>query len=405
MYYISPNSFAGVFAVPSALADTALKTVSGSFLKVILCIFRRCYEPITPEEISKHTGVPVGEVGDALIYWTQKGLLSENAPVEEVSNAVSNGLPDENPTGDTDGNQNESAAGNISFTEENAENIPEKTGGASVSVNTGVSADGSEGTAAKADTKPRKTTAMPGRLSYEIICKRINESENVRTLFSQAQTRLGRTIGTGDQSSLLLLHDYFGLPVEVILALCEYASVSGKGGNMNYIYTLGVDWSKREIDTLEEADEEFKRIQAIDKNWAPFCKITGIKKKKPTAKQSEFLSVWIDRFHFTMEMLSCAYDEMSKHTDEMSFPYMNKILTQWYNAGVDTPEKVRLHEEEFTENMVKAVAERAKKKKDAANTPGSNNSASSGTPASYDIEKAQQKAKASVPILKKKEKR
>ena len=405
MYYISPNSFAGVFAVPSALADTALKTVSGSFLKVILCIFRRCYEPITPEEISKHTGVPVGEVGDALIYWTQKGLLSEKAPVEEVSNAVSNGIPDENPTGDTDGNQNRSAADDISFTEENAENIPEKTGGASVSVNTGVSADGSEGTAAKADTKPHKTTAMPGRLSYEIICKRINESENVRTLFSQAQTRLGRTIGTGDQSSLLLLHDYFGLPVEVILALCEYASVSGKGGNMNYIYTLGVDWSKREIDTLEEADEEFKRIQAIDKNWAPFCKITGIKKKKPTAKQSEFLSVWIDRFHFTMEMLSCAYDEMSKHTDEMSFPYMNKILTQWYNAGVDTPEKVRLHEEEFTENMVKAVAERAKKKKDAAKTPGGNNSASSGTPASYDIEKAQQKAKASVPTLKKKEKR
>lgn len=405
MYYISPNSFAGVFAVPSALADTALKTVSGSFLKVILCIFRRCYEPITPEEISKHTGVPVGEVGDALIYWTQKGLLSEKAPVEEVSNAVSNGLPDENPTGDTDGNQNRSAADDISFTEENAKNIPEKTGGASVSVNTGVSADGSEGTAAKADTKPRKTTAMPGRLSYETICKRINESENVRTLFSQAQTRLGRTIGTGDQSSLLLLHDYFGLPVEVILALCEYASVSGKGGNMNYIYTLGVDWSKREIDTLEEADEEFKRIQAIDKNWAPFCKITGIKKKKPTAKQSEFLSVWIDRFHFTMEMLSCAYDEMSKHTDEMSFPYMNKILTQWYNAGVDTPEKVRLHEEEFTENMVKAVAERAKKKKDATNTPGGNNSASSGTPASYDIEKAQQKAKASVPTLKKKEKR
>lgn len=404
MYYISPNSFAGVFAVPSALADTALKTVSGSFLKVILCIFRRCYEPITPEEISKHTGVPVGEVGDALIYWTQKGLLSEKAPVEEVSNAVSNGLPDENPTGDTDGNSVISAADDISFTEENAENIPEKTGGASVSVNTGVSADGSEGTAAKADTKPRKTTAMPGRLSYEIICKRINESENVRTLFSQAQTRLGRTIGTGDQSSLLLLHDYFGLPVEVILALCEYASVSGKGGNMNYIYTLGVDWSKREIDTLEEADEEFKRIQAIDKNWAPFCKITGIKKKKPTAAQSKFLSVWIDRFHFTMEMLSCAYDEMSKHTDEMSFPYMNKILTQWYNAGVDTPEKVRLHEEEFTENMVKAAAERAKKKKDSTGT-SNGSTGSSGTPASYDIEKAQQKAKASVPTLKKKEKR
>ena len=43
--------------------------------------------------------------------------------------------------------------------------------------------------------------------------------------------KLGRTIGTGDQSSLILLHDYYGLPIEVILCICEYAGTKGKSAN------------------------------------------------------------------------------------------------------------------------------------------------------------------------------
>lgn len=385
MFFISPSSFSGVFAVPASVADSTLKTTSGNFLKVILFVFRHCAEEIDPENIAKNTGVPVGEVNDALYFWSGKGLLTEGEPLSAVFASKRDG--------------EDSSPDKINASEKRND-----TNSAEPSESISYRGENTDSQKKEEQSEKAVINVRPKTLTYDVICKRVNESAEVRTLFSEAQLRLGRVIGSGDQSSLLLLHDYYGLPVEVILALCEYARTSGKSGNMNYIYTIGVDWSKREIDTLEEADDEFKRLQALDKNWAPFCEITGIKKKKPTQKQSEFLSTWISRYKFTMEMLSCAYEEMSRHTQEMSFPYMNKILTEWYNAGVDTPEKAKEREIKFTEEKAQKKALREAKKKTPYGTITVQHE-NAQKPASYDIEKAQQKAKSAVPTLRKKEKR
>ena len=82
---------------------------------------------------------------------------------------------------------------------------------------------------------------------------------------------------------------------------------------------------------------------------------------------------------------------------------MNKILTVWYSAGVDTPEKVKAYEQEFIDKTAKKAAEREAKKKNPYGIAAS--AQTEQKPASYDIEKAQQRAKAAVPTLKKKEKR
>ena len=373
--FISPSSFSGVFVLPAEIADSALKTASGNFLKVIIYIYRNCAEPIDAERISACVGVPVGEVNDALLYWKNKGFLTEVVPAAASSaqDAAEKSPPQPKNT-----------------TDKTAEGYSEQT----------YETDKSD-IASKKSEKEQKQL-QPKHLTHEYISRRSDESAEVRTLLCEAEAKLVRQISVSDKSALLLLLDYYGLPVEVILALCEYARSVGKSGNMNYIFTVGANWSKREIDTLEAADEEFKRLQSLDKNWAPFCEITGIKRKNPTAKQSEFLASWIERYHFTKEMLSCAYEEMSKHTSEMSFPYMNKILTAWYSAGVDTPEKVKAYEQEFIDKKAKKAAEYEAKK----NAPyGASFPQTDAKPASYDIEKAHQKAKASVPTLKKKEKR
>ncbi len=395
---ISPSSFSGVFVLPASIADSTLKTVSGNFLKVIIYIYRNCADTVDAERISAATGVPVGEVNDALWFWTGKGLLADGENASVHTSAQS----------DSDAANSDTANNGISIgnADGNSTKRPETTLGESEkkAADADAPTEKSDSDISQPKEKKEHISVKPKPLTHDVICRRIEESNEVRTLFLEAEGRLGRVIGSGDQSSLLLLHDYYGLPVEVILALCEYASSSGKCGNMNYIFTVGVDWSKREIDTLEEADEEFKRIQSIDKNWVEFCKITGVRKKKPTVKQSEFLSSWIERYHFSTEMLTCAYEEMSKHMSEMSFPYMNKILTAWYNAGVDTPEKVKLHEQEFADKAAKRASAHDEKKK-AFYTSVSPSDSAPRKPASYDIEKAQQKAKAAVPVLKKKEKR
>ena len=104
---------------------------------------------------------------------------------------------------------------------------------------------------------PEKTVLAPIPLSKptsdQIAC-RLMEEPALRLLYAEAQQKLGRTIGYDGQSTLLMIHDQYGLPVEVILMILEYAASQGKT-SMAYIAKMGRDWGEREIDTLEKAEE------------------------------------------------------------------------------------------------------------------------------------------------------
>ncbi|MBQ6067073.1 MAG: DnaD domain protein [Clostridia bacterium] len=346
-YKINPAAYTGVTVLPSAIVEQHLKLAGLAQLKAVLCAFADPGKPLSPEEAAERCGLSPEEAADALEYWRGKGLLLAE---------------DERPA-----------------TEEPAPAEPEKE-----------------------PDKPARVyaEAKPTRLRRDQIAARLVESPEVGFLFTEAQARLGRTIGDGDQSSLLLLHDYYGLPVEVILAICEYARTHGKANNMSYIYTVGLDWSKREIDTIERADEELRHLESVHSRWGEFCDATGLRKGKPTAAQAKLFAVWLDEWHFPMSVIALAYEEMSKNTEKVSFPYINKVLANWHMHGVQTPEAVADEQKRFAEKQEQAAAQKSK---------GYNAKAKPAEeyaqPASYDIARAEQKAKTSVPKLVKKGKR
>lgn len=357
MYKVDPSSYGGIFVLPADIADKHLKMTSGDFLKVIIYACRHADTLISAEDASKGTGLSLADASDALEYWCSAGLL-KNAD-----------LPEKEP-------------------EKAADEKPEK---ASVNAVT------------ERETPPKTVVKVkPGKLSYQQICARIEESSIVRELFREAQEKLGRTIGTADQSALLNLHDFYGLPIEVILAICEYANSHGKSNNISYIFSVGADWSTREIDTIEAADEEFRRLEQLNALWPELCKRTGIKTTRPTSAQQKFLNVWSDEWKFSVDMMAAAFEEMSRHTDSTSFPYMNKILSGWHSAGIKTPEEAAEQQKKFElEKEQKAL------KKASKTSPYGVRGTNTATdrPASYDIEKATEYMNTTVPQHKKKEKR
>ena len=356
MYKVDPVSYFGVFVMPAAVADRHLKLASEPTLKTVLYIYRHADSLISAADVSAGTGLTETEAADALEYWRAAGFLrDETEPAEKKESPEKKSVPENEPSGK-----------------------PEEP--------------------AKPVIKQK-----PGRLTYQQICSRIEESSIVRELFREAQEKLGRTIGTADQSALLNLHDFYGLPIEVILAICEYANTHGKANNINYIFTVGADWSVREIDTIEAADEEFRRLEQIGAIWPEFKKMTGITTAHPTAAQHKYLSVWTDEWKFSLPMLAAAFEEMSRHTESVSFPYMNKILAGWHSSGVKTPEEAGELQRKF------ALEKEQKQQKKAAKTasPYGVRAASEAPerPASYDIQKATQRMNTTVPVHKKKEKR
>ncbi|MBR3955851.1 MAG: DnaD domain protein [Clostridia bacterium] len=378
-YLPNPMLFSSVFVMPSAVADEHIKLASAAALKVILCLFRCQNEVFDLQNIANKTGLSAGEVADACAYWADKGVLLCDCKEVAEPEAKQEVIPAEK-------------APSAPKSEVSA-NLPAQV----------------EKTEVKKKTR-EKLTVSPSRPTHAQICKRLDECAEIRELFNEAQTVLGRMLGTGDQAALLLLFDYYGLPADVLLMLCEYARTMGKAGNLNYIYAVGQDWSEREIDTFERADEELRRLAEVDTNWSQFCALTGMQHLKPTKGQQKYMHTWISEWKFTVPMLAVAFEKMKEHTDGVRFSYMNGILKNWLSKGIMSPEQVEKEEQEFKEKAQESIPTRPTKNTEPkAEIPAGVSSAvaKSGIaagPASYDLDKAEQAARNTVPTLKKRKK-
>lgn len=280
-YQINPGAWGAMFPIPAGVVDEHIKMVGRDQLKVLLWLFRHASDGKELADLCADTGIKPEDAVDAMQYWIGCGLLIQTG-------------------------------------EAPAAPMPEKK------------------------AEPEKPVLAPIPLSKptsEQIACRLLEEPALSLLYAEAQQKLGRTIGYDGQSTLLMIHDQYGLPVEVILMILEYAASQGKT-SMAYIAKMGRDWGEREIDTLEKAEEQLTRLRTGQSLWNQLKALTGIHTPRPTAAQEKFLTEWSDELHFGIDMIHLAYEEMANHTDRLSFPYMNKVLRSWHEKGLLTPEQV-----------------------------------------------------------------
>lgn len=285
-YKINTAVYGNVFTVPALVTDKYLKLSSASQLKTLLWIFRNPGKEIAPEIISRDIGYSQTDITDALTVLCEWGILNS---------------------------------------EETEQRIPGKDGSIpEEEVQTGLK-----------KKHPENKTVHPTALTNEQIIKRCNESPEIKNFFSEIQSLIGKTIGYSSESILLNLFDHYGLPLEVIYMLVDYCVSVGKA-NFSYIQKVGIDWGEREIDTIEKAADQINILRSCDTLWNKFAKAAGIQTSKPTSVQSAYIRTWTTDMKFNLDMIYAAYEETMNHTGKISFPYMNKVLTNWFNSGIRT---------------------------------------------------------------------
>ncbi|MGN0572126.1 MAG: DnaD domain protein [Candidatus Fimenecus sp.] len=291
MYKCNPDCYSAMFALPASVADKYIAEASGDSIKALLLIFRNPSGAVCVSEISEKLGLTADEVLHALDYWVQKGILL---------------FTDD--------------AGNVKYVPK-SERQPQETAEPKPA-NPSVEKNIPLPTAAAEFPKP----------TMEQITARIQEDKTVRSLFSEVQSILGRTIGLDMQTTLLTLFDTYGLKKEVILTLVQYLSEHGRGATATILRT-GKIWAEREINTLDEANEYIQNDTQVQHLFAQFRTATGISTPRPTQKQSDYLLSWTD-MGMPMELILKAYEETAERTGKLSFAYMDKILKNWHEAGL-----------------------------------------------------------------------
>ena len=224
---INLGAWNSVFAVPSKIVDEGLKFSDGVKLKVLLFVLRNCDRELDENSISKATGVNVTDIPEALDYWVSMGILQKEQdtyfPVENQKEDVISPVSDNYNKKATEIYNPEVKTDNISNTEikttENSQNKNKTIEEISDDVNA---------------KKQLFAVTRPQKPDYVFTSQRLAVDEELKILVSEAQLALGKILSNSDISTLLMLKDTCGLPLDVILMLIQYC-ISIDKGNMGQL--------------------------------------------------------------------------------------------------------------------------------------------------------------------------
>lgn len=276
-YKLNPDIWNSVFAIPTSIVDEHLRRSSGQQLKVLLYLFRYNGQNPSPADIGTGVGMSPSDVEDALQYWVETGYVYK---------------------------------------------------------------DGTAPTPVASVEKKPLTEIPDVTPTYEQVAARTLEDPIIKGLFNEAQSRLGKTIGYDTQAKLLMMIDSYGLPPEVILTIIEYAVSHGKN-SISYICKVGKNWAEDGIDSLEAAEERLKALDQQEKLWNQFARMfSAAEAPKPTATRIAYVKKWRGEWKQSNELLYLAYEETINKINQLNFKYMDRILENWHEQGLKTPQAV-----------------------------------------------------------------
>lgn len=159
---------------------------------------------------------------------------------------------------------------------------------------------------------------------------------------------------------LTALYTQYGLSPEHILTLAAYMATKGKP-NASTLKNKAISLHKRGIDTVEELERYIGDLERENTADWELKRLFGIKGRNLSDAELAYFRRWCEEFDFTTEIVSSAYDICSVATGgKLSLPYMDKILTEWHDAGCKTLEECRSHEEKNKVERREAYKPKAK---------------------------------------------
>jgi len=303
-YRIDYGAWGGIFAVPNRVCDRYIKLCSEMQLKVLLLALRSAPEPIDTQNIGKRLGLTCEEVSDCLLYWQLAGLITPCGA-----------LPTE-----------------LKFA------VPASDVGASPSAS-----DSSPKPSAPAKNAVREEEAYEGqkivtvrhrsKLSPAQINEMSRKDKNIPILLEELQERLGKTLSPPETEAVVYIYSFFSLSVEYILVAAEYAKKCGKP-NIRYIERMISSWVDEGIDTHDKAEEHILTLDRRRSNEGLIKSLFGISDRELSRKEKDYIDRWFTHFGMDSELIRLAYDKTVDSTGKLSFPYMDKILSQWNQKGI-----------------------------------------------------------------------
>ncbi len=198
--------------------------------------------------------------------------------------------------------------------------------------------------------------------SGEALAAMVDENTALKALIEECQQILGKMLSRTEIEKLAALWDYLRLEKEYILLLTQYC-VSMNKRSVAYIVKTAYGLFNDGIDDYPKLDAHIKRRERYHSVIGRLRAMLGIGERELTKKENAYVNQWVEEYALPLEVIRMAYEGTIAAIKEVSFDYMGKILTSWYQAGAVTVEGVQALQEDY-----KARREAEKKAAGTAST-------------------------------------
>jgi len=174
-----------------------------------------------------------------------------------------------------------------------------------------------------------QSTATPYYSGKEIE-ELVNSNKHIAKLADECQKLFGM-FGRNDFNKFISLIEYLHLDHDYILLLFTYCKSIGKT-TVHFAEKTAYKLHDAGILTLPELEEYINEQNKKHSMENTVRKLFGIGSRKLSSRENNFVELWAED-GVSEEFLKEAYDIAVDTTREASMPYINKILSNWKEAG------------------------------------------------------------------------
>lgn len=171
-------------------------------------------------------------------------------------------------------------------------------------------------------------------------------------LYREVERLLGRALTENDLRELYTVYDGLAMPAEVVLLLVVYmlhavrrqTRKEGAVPRMPQIRREAFRWKRLGLDNAEAAEDYLRRQQQVDSREWDILSAVGVTEYRPAVEgERKYIADWVE-LGLSDQLIRLAYERTVYQKGQMNWPYMNKILLSWHQAGWHTPEQVKAND-------------------------------------------------------------
>ena len=252
---------------------------SAAELKLILALFERSGRA-TDEELIEVVGTSRARITSAIALWEEAGVIVERGEGDE---------PCENPYGN------------------------------------------------------RVTTEFPdrfiaGELEEESAAEvaRTIRKNSLASLFDELAVMMNKTMLTPMEiKNITALCSQYGLDEEYIATLAAHIAAE-RELTASILVTRAKNYAAKDITDAADLESYLSAIECEKREFTEYKRIFGIHNRSLTKTEMEYLRKWSREFGFDIAIIGLAYDISAINTSKLSFPYMDRLLSDWKEASCKT---------------------------------------------------------------------